>query len=117
MSDIRLSSLPIPLTALPAGDTLACTFTCTDSVGAVDLSGADSIEFGIWQGVNPDTSTPPLARVTDGAGITVSGAGNNVANVLLQTAGIKAGTYFYRMRVALTPTNVITFAKGTITFI
>ena len=113
-----LSSLPIALNALPAGDTLACTFTCTDRDGAVDLTGAVSVEFGIWQGVIANDSTPPLAfaSVADG-GITISGAGDNVANVVCQTTGMRAGVYFYRMRVVLTSTNVITFAKGQITLI
>lgn len=114
---VLLSSLPIGLPALPAGDTLAISFTCTDSVGAVDLSGATAIEFGIWQSSTPTDSTPALAFAELGSGVTVSGVGNNVAEVICQTTGMKAGAYFYRMRVTLTATNIITFAKGQITLV
>lgn len=112
-----LSSLPIALPGLPAGDTLAISFTCSDSVGDVDISGATAIEFGIWQSATPTDSTPPKAFAELGDGITVTGVGNNVAEVICQTTGIPAGSYFYRMRVTLTPTNIVTFAKGTITLI
>lgn len=118
-----LSSFPIPLTGQPVGDTLAFTVTCTERLTPtaeptpVDLSGALAIDFGIWQSVTAVESSPALVSAELGSGITVTGADDNVINIVCQTTGIKAGAYFYRVVVQLDATNRLTFAKGQITFV
>ncbi len=73
------------LPSVAQGSAPIIPITCIDSNGAaVSLSGK-TVRF-VVTATNESTATPIFYRETGGTGITISGTGNNVANVQLATA-------------------------------
>jgi hypothetical protein len=91
------------------GDTFNAVLTFTDENGAaIDLSGSTLL----MQIKKRATDSLSEQALTEGDGLTVSGAGNNIVTISADM-DIAAGRYVYDFQ-ATTGSNVITYLKGAI---
>ena len=89
-------------------DTLELTFTITDgSAFPISLSTAD-VKMQIRN--RPDGDI--LQTLTEGNGITVGGAGNNVVTVSKVISIENGGTYAYDLQATFASGVVTTYVKG-----
>lgn len=90
------------------GDTWNVQLTFTDdNSDPVDLSGA-ALKIQVKSTKGSSTS---VLELTEGSGITVSGAGSNIVTINT-VADISKGNYYYDLEATYSPTNIITFLKG-----
>lgn len=91
-------------------DTLAINFELSIDGAPIDLSGAT-----IRMQVRPDYGSNTLTLAfTEGSGITVSGANNNMIEVK-KLINIASGNYVYDLEAQFANTDVKTYVKGNFT--
>jgi len=89
-------------------DTLQRTITLTDGSGnAISLSTAD-VKLQVRN--RPDGTV--LLALTEGDGITISGAGNNVITLSKNVSIVDAGCYFYDLQAAFSSGVITTYIRG-----
>lgn len=87
------------------GDTFRTTLTFTDANGsAIDLSAA-SLKMECYNG------RTLILSFSNGDGITVSGAGNNIVT-LQKVITIQAGNFRYDLQATLQDGTIVTYIKG-----
>ncbi len=90
------------------GDTLTRTFTILDSAGSpVNLSTA-AVKMQVRS--KPDSEV--LLELTEGNGITVGGAGNNVISISKVCDISDCGSYHYDLQATFSATDVRTYVRG-----
>ena len=89
-------------------DTLQLTFTILDSAGqAISLATA---VVKIQVRTKPDGDV--LLELTEGDGITVGGAGNNVVTISKVCAITGCGSYYYDLQATFASGVVSTYVRG-----
>ena len=89
-------------------DTLQLTFTLLDSAGApISLATAD---VKIQVRTKPDGEV--LLTMTEGDGITVGGAGNNVVTIAKICDITGCGSYYYDLQATFASGVVSTYVRG-----